>query len=236
MVLLVVFLSTGSWSADTGCDTGGFQTLNVYYWAEIDNWGNSETALVAWREITPHYLGIKGSYIAHEEGAHWFRVRRSIYSGSSSRPDFWYNCEHEQMVVSSGEEYWDGGAYVFYPYFRYRVCVRYEEGQNTPNSELEIQIKIGDSEPVIMTKDNGGRACEQSGCEDMLLSPAVWSCRPNPPSQTISQTPAPSPSITASATPMPSQEFSPFPQARRGTIVRTHVFHFMFISLPLLPP
>jgi hypothetical protein len=232
--MLLGLLALGSYSADTSCDRGGFQTLNVYYWSDREDWGNSDQAYVRWEGLA-HYLGIKGSYIAQEEGSHWFRVVRNIYGASAGLPDFWYNCEHESRVVSGGGNLWDGGPYSFHPYFRYRTTARYQEGHDKVSSELELQIGLPGGTFSLMTSANGGRACEESGCADMSLSRDVWSCRPNPPSQTPSHavewTRTENKSGTAPASPTLSPEFSSFPHSRRGMIMLSHIYHVMFLSL-----
>jgi hypothetical protein len=238
MWLVLVFLLIGSYSADASCDTGGFQTLSVTYWSQREDWGNNYQAYVSWDGALPHYLGIKGSYIAQQEGDHWFRVICHAFGGSR-QPDFWYDCEHQSGTITSTATYWEGGPYTFHPYFRYRICARYAEDNSRYSSTLALEIVIGVQSSTIMSSANGGRACEESGCADMTLSRDVWSCRPNPPSPTISPTAVPtptetrsqSPSCTTSVSPIPSPVFHPFPHSRRGTIVRGHIFHFMCMSL-----
>jgi hypothetical protein len=160
-------------------------------------------------------------------------VRRAIYGASSGIPHIDYITEAMDTTITTNDTVWDDGPYPFHPYFRYRIFARYANGYDRVNSELTLEIGTPDGSFATMTDANGGRACEQSGCADMSLSREVWSCRPNPPSPTISPmaSPSHSPSGTASTTPLPSPEFSPFPHSRRGIILRTHIFHFMVMSM-----
>jgi hypothetical protein len=136
-------------------------------------------------------------------------------------------------------EVFNDGPYTFYRYFRYPVFARYAEGYDQYDSWMELQIVLPSGTAQRMNAENGGRACQESGCDDMTLSRKVWSCRPGPPSPTlpksasgsISETPLPPVSATPLPTPLPpTEEYLPGPFRRNAFIMR--VFFFAVVLQP----
>jgi hypothetical protein len=200
MFRVLVFLPLRSFSVDASCDKTGFQRVNEYWWDDRDNWQNHYQSFVAWDGFPyTHYLGIKGSYVAHEEGSHSFRVYREYWSGSIGLPECDYESDFVSKRLTDGDDiYWVDGPHTFHPYFRYRIFCRYREGSGKANSQLDLQISTPSANAfATMTDQTGGRACDQSGCDDMSLKRDSWSCRPHPPSptRTVSQSPIATPSI-----------------------------------------
>jgi hypothetical protein len=210
MLRFLVFLPIRCSSVDASCGKTGFQRVNEYWWSDRDNWQNHDQAFVSfsgWPDL--HYLGIKGSYIAQQEGTHYFRVYRDYFTGSVSLANCDYATEWVSRTLEGGQgTLWEDGPQTFHRYYRYRIFCRYREGQHKANSQLELQIKTpGAGDYVIMSASNGGRACEESGCEDTSLSRTEWSCQP-----------APSPSQSPSAT--PSLAFVPSIALRQSPLLR----------------
>jgi hypothetical protein len=198
MLSLFVFLPIDCSSVDSSCDKTGFQRVNQYLWSDRDLWENNDNAFVEYDGglFISHYLGIKGSYIAQEEGTHVFSVHRYVYSGSSGLPDVEYRSEGQSTTIPSNSgNVWEDGPYTFHPYFRYPIFARYTEQNDKVNSDMTLRIKIPNGDDMVMAGTNGGRACEEAGCDDMSLSRTVWSCRPNAPSATKSHTPTPTTSV-----------------------------------------
>jgi hypothetical protein len=206
--------------------------------------------------LTAHYLGIKGSYIAHQDGTHSFRVNRGVGSGYSGLPVIDYYGEGLFTSIGSGTNPFET-PYTFYRYFRYRISALYAKGSDQFDSWMELAIRGPDGSLQRMNDANGGWACEQSGCEDMSLARTVWSCRPGPPSPTRSrsrsstssysrsasptrsgsvtlpQTPsgsiAPTPRPTASPAQSLTQQYLPGPFRHNAFILRAYVFDVLFL-------
>jgi hypothetical protein len=191
MVHLLVFFPLGCSAVDASCDKTGFQRVNQYSWNDRDNWENNDYAYVQYdHPVDAHYLGIKGSYIAHEEGTHVFSVHRYVYADSIGLPNVEYRSEGQSTTITTSNNVWEDGPYTFHPYFRYPIFARYTQHNDKIDSDMTLRIRIPNGNNMTMNGANGGRACEESGCDDMSLSRTVWSCRPNPPSPSGSHSPS----------------------------------------------
>jgi hypothetical protein len=240
MLGFLVLLLFRGYSVDASCDKSGFQIVRTTYWRDRDDWGNSDEAFSEFAAaFNSYYLGIKGSYVAQEEGTYYFRVCRGV-GDSSGLPDVDYASEGQITTISSAIAVFNDGPYTFYRYFRYPIFARYAEDNAKADSWMELQIVLPSGTAQRMNAANGGRACQESGCEDMTLSRTVWSCRPGPPSRTRSPTPPKSPSRSiplpsVSATPAPTplpptEEYLPGPFRRNAFIMR--VFFFAVVLQP----
>jgi hypothetical protein len=93
-----------------------------------------------------------------------------------------YSSEWTSKTLENGDgKLWVDGPHHLYRFFRYKIYCRYREGQHKANSQLELQVQTpGATDFVMMTDENGGRACYEGGCEDMALSRTEWNCQPPP--------------------------------------------------------